>query len=180
MPTSDTPPPTLIARAQRGDAQAVTELYQLHAPAIFRYFYFRVPDRAVAEDLTSDVFVKMIEGLPRYQDRGFPISAWLFRIAHDRVVDHHRRAAHRQAEPLAETLEAPEAGTETQALARAEQERLISLIGALTDEQQTVVQLRFIEGLSLEDCAQILGKTTGAIKSLQHRALRQLGQKLER
>ena len=180
MPTSDLPQPTLIQRAQRGEAQAVSELYQLHAPAIFRYFYFRVQDRAAAEDLTSEVFIKMIEGLPRYEERGFPISAWLFRIAHDRVVDHHRRSAYRQAEPLSDTLEAREAGTEAQALARAEQDRLLLLLGTLTDEQQTVVQLRFIEGLSLEDCAQILGKTSGAIKSLQHRALRQLGQKLER
>jgi RNA polymerase sigma-70 factor, ECF subfamily len=177
LPSSE---PTLVERARRGEAEAVAELYRLHSPAIFRYFFFRVRERAMAEDLTGEVFVKMVEGLPRYEERGHPITAWLFRIAHDRFVDHHRRAALRPTEPLADTQVATELGTEAQAIERAQQQQLWQLMGSLTEEQQTVIQLRFIEGYSLEDCARLLHKSTGAIKSLQHRALRQLGQKFER
>jgi RNA polymerase sigma-70 factor, ECF subfamily len=170
----------LVNRARGGDAEAVAELYQRQAPAIFRYFFFRVQDRATAEDLTGEVFVKMVEGLPRYEERGVPISAWLFRIAHDRMVDHHRRSVHRQTEEISETLETDEPSTEAQALNRSEMQHVRGLIDALTEEQRTVIQLRFVEGYSLEDCARILKKTTGAVKALQHRALRQLGQKIDR
>jgi RNA polymerase sigma-70 factor (ECF subfamily) len=169
----------LVSRARGGDPNAVAELYRLHSPAVFRYCYFRVQDRETAEDLTGEVFVKMVEGLPRYQERGVPITAWLFRIAHDRVVDHHRRWVHRQTDPISDGLETTEAGTEAQALESSEREHVWKLIGTLTEEQRTVIQMRFVEGLSLEDCAHALGKTTGAIKALQHRALRQLAQKLE-
>jgi RNA polymerase sigma-70 factor, ECF subfamily len=180
VPTLPAAELSLVERACQGQAEAVAELYRLHAPAIFRYFYFRVQERTVAEDLTGEVFVKMIEGLPRYQERGHPITAWLFRIAHDRMVDYRRRAALRLTEPLSETHTAPEPDTEAQAVERAERERLRELMGLLTDEQRTVIQLRFIEGYSLEDCARMLHKSTGAIKSLQHRALHQLGQKFKR
>lgn len=180
MPSSSASDQALLHRAQRGEADAIAELYRLHAPAIYRYFYFRVHDRATAEDLTGEVFVKMVEGLPRFVDRGAPLAAWLFRIAHDRVVDHHRRAAHRQTEPLAEALEAGGPGIETQALDRDEMERVRAEVAHLTEEQRTVIQLRFIEGYSLEQCASTLGKTLGAIKALQHRALRQLAGKLRR
>lgn len=180
MPAPNSTEPTLVHRARGGNAIAVAELYRLHSPAIFRYFYFRVRDRATAEDLTGEVFVKMVEGLPRYEERGVPITAWLFRIAHDRVVDHHRRSVYRQTEAISEALATDEPGTEAQALARSENQHLHGLIDTLTEEQRSVIQLRFVEGYSLEDCARILRKTTGAIKALQHRALRQLGQKLDR
>jgi RNA polymerase sigma-70 factor (ECF subfamily) len=170
----------LIRRAQRGDAAAIAELYRTHSPAIFRYCYFRVSDRATAEDLTGEVFVKMVAGLPRFVDRGAPLAAWLFRIAHDRVIDHHRRAAHSRNVMLSESLVANGPGTEAQALEHAEMERVRALVAMLTEEQRTVIQLRFVEGFSLEECARMLGKTIGAIKALQHRALRQLAGKLHR
>jgi RNA polymerase sigma-70 factor (ECF subfamily) len=179
VPASNSSEPNLVRRARGGDADAVAELYHTHAAAIFRYFYFRVSDRATAEDLTAEVFVKMVEGLPRYEERGVPISAWLFRIAHDRVVDYHRRSVLRQTETITDGLVSDEASIEAQAVDRSERERISQLIGMLTDEQQTVIQLRFVEGYSLEDCARILKKSTGAIKALQHRALRQLAQRMD-
>jgi RNA polymerase sigma-70 factor (ECF subfamily) len=121
----------------------------------------------------------MVEALPRFVDRGAPVAAWLFRIAHDRVVDHHRRAVYRDSQVIGETLETGEAGPEAQALGSAEKQQLNELIAQLTDEQRTVIQLRFIEGYSLEECARILGKTIGAIKALQHRALRQMARSFE-
>jgi RNA polymerase sigma-70 factor (ECF subfamily) len=179
VPSPDPTEPELIRRAQAGDADAVAALYQANAPAIFRYCYFRVAERATAEDLVGDVFVKMLEGLPRYVDRGLPLVAWLFRIAHDRVVDHHRRTARRRTEALDPRLEADGLSPEAEALARAELARVQALMADLNDEQRLVIQLRFIEGYDLETCARILGKNIGAIKAQQHRALRQLGSKLE-
>ena len=122
----------------------------------------------------------MVAALPRYEDRGLPFAAWLFRIAHDRVVDHQRRAVHRQTEEVSDTLEAGGPGTEVQAFDRLESRQLRLVLDSLTDEQRLVIQLRFVEGYSLEECAQVLQKTAGAIKSLQHRALQQMARKLDR
>lgn len=171
---------SLIARAQQGDAEAVVQLYEAHAPAVFRYIYFRVRHRQVAEDITADVFVRMVEALPTFEYRGRPFAAWLFRVAHDRVVDHHRRAALRRSEALPDTL--VDAGADTEAAATAIQVTadLLDRLAELTDEQQAVLQLRFIEGYSLEQTAALLGKTQGAVKGLQHRALRQLARWLNR
>ncbi len=176
MPEKDSEERVLIQRAQRGDPEAVAALFRRYAPAIFRYFIFRVNDRTLAQDLTSEVFLKMVEGLPNYTARGAPFAAWLFRIAHDRRVDHYRRVARRPTEDLGEEIVDPVPGPEVQAARRAEDLRLQAALRALTDEQQLVVQLRFIEAYSLEDTARILNKTVGAVKAIQHRALGRLGQ----
>lgn len=168
----------LIRRAQAGDGDAVAELYRAHSPAVFRYFTFRISDVAAAEDLTAEVFLKMVAGLPGYQDRGLPLAAWLFRIAHDRAVDYRRRLAVRQAEPLDEAVVDRQANTEVEAIRRTESKRMRALLAKLTDEQQDVVLMRFVEGLSLEQTAQALGRSVGAVKAAQHRALRRLGQLL--
>lgn len=158
----------------------MAQLYEAHAPAVFRYIYFRVRDRQVAEDITGDVFVRMVEALPRFEFRGLPFAAWLFRVAHDRVVDHHRRAVPRRTEALPDTLLDGEANTEAAALQTHANAALMDLLSELTDEQQAVLQLRFIEGYSLEQTAEALDKTQGAVKALQHRALRQLARWLDR
>ena len=169
----------LIKRAQRGDADAVAEIYHRHAPAIFRYFFFRLHDQAIAEDLASEVFLKMAQALPYYVERGAPFAAWLFRIAHDRMVDHHRRAARTPTESLSEQLIDDTADPESQAAHRAETNHLAEAVSALPDEQQTVIQLRFIEGYGLEETAQIMSKSVGAVKALQHRALQSLARKIK-
>jgi RNA polymerase sigma-70 factor (ECF subfamily) len=168
----------LIQRAQAGDAEAVAQLYQAHAPAIYRYFMLRVQEPAAAEDLTGEVFLKVVEALPRYVDRGVPFAGWLFRIAHDRAVDYRRRSAVRQVADLPDAAPDGAADTEAQALGRVERQHLATLVAELTEDQQFVIQLRFVEGLSLEETATLLGKTAGAIKALQHRALQRLGRRL--
>jgi RNA polymerase sigma-70 factor (ECF subfamily) len=170
----------LVGRAQAGEADAVAELYRHHSPAIFRYFFFRVPDQATAEDLTGEVFLKMLEALPRYVDRGYPFAAWLFRIAHDRLVDYHRRKASHGSGPLSDRLVDAGADTELSAQRAQEDRELHARLAELTSEQRLVVQLRFVEGYSLQETAAILAKTPGAIKALQHRALQQLARKLDR
>ena len=179
MPPNYASEEPLIIRAQQGDAEAVAQLYEAHAPAIYRYVYFRVRDRQAAEDITADVFVRMVEALPHFEYRGVPFAAWLFRVAHDRVVDHHRRAGLRRAEPLPDTLVDGTADTEGAALETQSNAALVDRLSDLTDEQQAVLQLRFMEGYSLDQTAAALEKTPGAIKSLQHRALRQLARLLD-
>lgn len=178
MPANHSSEETLIQRAQQGKADAVAELYHLHAGEIFRYCLFRVGDQATAEDLTEEVFLNMVEALPRYVNQGAPFAAWLYRIAHHRVVDYHRRMVHRQTEALPENLMDGASDPEDQAIHQAEIRRLKNALARLDDEQQTVLQLRFVEGYSLEETARLLGKTVGAIKARQHRALRQLAQTL--
>ncbi len=179
MPTTDhSKEIALIRRAQGGDADAAAELYHRHVSAIYRYFLFRVSDPAIAEDLTGEVFLRVAEGLPRFSDRGAPFAAWLFRIAHDRLVD-YRRAAHRQAEELSELIVDGAPDLEAQAVIQMDTRQLTGLVATLTDEQKAVIQLRFAEGYSLEDTAQLMSKTVGAIKALQHRALQSLARKLD-
>jgi len=170
----------LIQQAQAGHEAATTTLYQRHHPAIYRYFYFRMGNPVVAEDLTAEVFLEMVRALPRYQDYGVPFAAWLFRIAHDRMVDHLRRAARRPTTELSEDWVDEKPGPEAEARTRALTDELRAALGALTDEQQRVVQLRFIEGYTLEETARLMQKNIGAIKAMQHRALNTLAQKLKK
>jgi RNA polymerase sigma-70 factor (ECF subfamily) len=170
----------LIQLAQRYDAEALTELYRRHAHAIFRYVYHRVGDRESAEDLVGDVFVRAIEALPAYQDTGRPFTAWLYRIAHARVIDHYRRQQVRRTSRLNEALLA-DLDTDPALLAgkREDARRLWELLPRLTEEQQEVLSLRFIAGLNTAEVADALDKTEGAVRALQHRALSALRRLLE-
>ncbi len=172
----------LLGRAQRGDRDAFAALYRANVQAIFRYIVHRVGDAALAEDFTADVFVRALKSLTAYQDQGKPWVAWLYRIAHARVVDHYRRVGRRPAED--DLDDSPDVAVQPdmdQSLLRRQAAQMLrQAITGLTDEQQQVVVLRFVEGCSLEDTAQIMGKNANAIKALQHRALRSLAGRLER
>lgn len=164
----------IIRRAQQGDAEAVAELYRTHAQAVYRYIAYRVANLADAEDLTAEVFLKMVEGLPAYRFTGAPFEAWLYRIAAARIVDYRRRAArHPQAE-LAESLADGAPIPEEQVQQRGEFEVLREALQQLSDEHQTILILRFIENRSHKEVASILGKTVTAVKTAQYRALTQL------
>ena len=170
----------LIQRAKACDEEALGELYRRHANTIFRYVYYRVGDKAVAEDMVGDVFVRALEGLASYQDTGRPFAAWLYRIAHARVVDHYRRQGRRRVEPLDEGLAADDE-TDPYRLAalRDDSRQAWAAVNRLTQDQQQVVSLRFIAGYSTAEVARLLGKTEGAVKALQHRALASLRRLLE-
>ena len=171
----------LLTQAQRGSAEAFGKLYRSNVQAIFRYVFYRVNDTQLAEDLTGDVFARALRDLPGYRDQGRPFIAWLYRIAHARVVDHYRRYERRpvetdiDAEPLAFTPDMDQGLVRRQA-ARA----LRQAIAELTEDQQQVIILRFIEGHRTDKVAEIMGKNANAIKALQHRALRSLATRLER
>jgi RNA polymerase sigma-70 factor (ECF subfamily) len=162
----------LVARAQEGDRDALEELYLLHFDRIYSYLHMSVGNRHDAEDLTTQTFVRMLESIGRFRWRAAPFSAWLFRIAHNLAMDHFR--AHRRWQPEEEVPEPPgsaEPSAEHEALHSIGRQSMLRLIENLSPEQQQVLTLKFVFSFSNGEVATILGKTEGAIKSLQHRAL---------
>mgnify|MGYP005846714475 CR=1 FL=1 len=171
----------LIQAAQQGDADAFATLYRAYVDKIYRYIYYRVDTVEAAEDLTSDVFMRMLEGLPTYEDRSVPLLVWLYRIAHARVVDHYRRTRRTTRETPIDELElSDEPDMDAPLLAAYNSEQIGAALRTLTNGQQQVIILRFIEGHNLERTARLLGKTVDAIKAMQYRALQALGQALSR
>lgn len=171
----------LTEQAQRGDSEAFAALYKANVQPIFRYIYHRVNDTHLAEDLTADVFTRALKSMGTYQEQGRPFIAWLYRIAHARVVDYYRRSGRSPTESDLDAESIPvEDNLDEDVLRRQAAKELRTAIAELTDEQQQVVILRFIEGYRIEKAAQIMGKNANAIKALQHRALRSLASRLER
>jgi len=171
----------LVARAQEGDRDALEELYLLHFDRIYSYLHMSVGNRHDAEDLTTQTFVKMLESIGRFRWQSAPFSAWLFRIAHNLAMDHFR--ANRRWQPEEDVPE-PEpdevTSAETGALESIGRRSMLELIEDLSHEQQQVLTLKFVFNFANAEAATILGKTEGAIKSLQHRALVSLQKQLER
>jgi RNA polymerase sigma-70 factor (ECF subfamily) len=168
----------VIARAKLGDADAISALYERYEPKIRRYVLGRLGDPNLAEDICSDVFVKVLESLDRYEDRGWPFSAWLYRIAYARTIDVMRQTNRRTSVPLDEaqlgTLDPPDEAV----MARMAYNEIKTTMSALTNEQQLVLRLRFGEDRSLADIAKSLGRSIGSVKALQHRGLNRLAQAL--
>ena len=165
----------LVERAQRGDRKALEELYLLHFDRIYGYLHMSVSNRHDAEDLTTQTFMKMLEAIRRFQWRSVPFSAWLLRIAHNLAIDHFR--ANRRWQPeehVPESAHGVESSAEEQALASLGQTRMLTLVERLSPEQLQVLTLKFVYRFSNGEAATILGKTEGAVKSLQHRALASL------
>ncbi|MFL5929467.1 MAG: sigma-70 family RNA polymerase sigma factor [Gaiellaceae bacterium] len=171
----------LVDRAQKGERAALEELYLIHFDRIYSYLHVSVGNRHDAEDLTTQTFLKMLESIGRFRWQSAPFSAWLFRIAHNLAMDHFR--ANRRWQPEEDVPE-PEAdeGTsaETGALESIGRKSMLELIEDLSPEQQQVLTLKFVFNFANAEAATILGKTEGAIKSLQHRALVSLQKQLEK
>jgi RNA polymerase sigma-70 factor, ECF subfamily len=170
----------LVDRAQHGDRGALEELYLIHFDRIYSYLHVSVGNRHDAEDLTTQTFLKMLESIGRFRWQSAPFSAWLFRIAHNLAMDHFR--ANRRWQPEEEVPE-PDADESTSAEAGALEsigrKSMLELIEDLSGEQQQVLTLKFFFNFSNAEAATILGKTEGAIKSLQHRALVSLQKQIE-
>jgi len=151
--------------------QRVADLYATHANAIQRYIYRRVNDHALAEDLTSEVFVRVLESLHGYHDRGLPIEAWLYRIAHDRVIDSYRAQNRRPSCSLDESQ------IDVQIVTAADIEHDASfadMLLHLTEEQRQVLVLRYRDELTFAQIACHLERSEGAVKQLNKRGIRQL------
>jgi RNA polymerase sigma-70 factor, ECF subfamily len=169
----------VIRRATRGDANAITELYERYKPVIYRYFYHRVGGRQVAEELTTEVFIRVIENLPRYETTHIPFRAWLFKIARNMAIDHFRRNKTRQHVPLDENDASPDGLPETIVENQADIERLHSALTRLTPDQCDVIVLRFLSGMPIREVAHSLNKSEGSVKMLQSRALEALYEMLK-
>ncbi len=185
MTSPSTAPPEhdeekLVLLALEGDAEAFGILYTSYLDAIYRYIYFRIGDAVEAEDLTEEVFVKAWEALPSYRQRQWPFTSWLYRIAHNLTVDYHRRP---MAAPLSEleALGLPAGPESTEATVERQQGRaaLAAAIRQLDDEEQVVVVLRFVEGLSHQEVAVTIGKSIEASRVIQHRALEKLSRMMK-
>ncbi len=165
----------LVERAQLGDRSALEELYLIHFDRIYSYLHMSVGSRHDAEDLTTQTFVKMLESIGRFRWQSVPFSAWLFRIAHNLAMDHFRaRRRWQPEEEIPEPAGAEEDSAEEQALASIGDASLLELMARLSPEQRQVLTLKFVFRLSNGEAAAVLGKTEGAVKSLQHRALASL------
>jgi RNA polymerase sigma-70 factor (ECF subfamily) len=161
----------LIQRAKAYDSDALSTLYERYYQGIYRYVYYRVSDSGLAEDLTGDIFVKMLHGIASYSIQGVPFSAWLYRIARNRVIDHMRRQPEKADLSLEEGRVETIASGETTLENALQRDELLKAVQVLTDEQRQVIILKFIEDKDNATIASVLGKTEGAVKSLQHRAL---------
>jgi RNA polymerase sigma-70 factor (ECF subfamily) len=169
----------LVERAQQGDRLALEELYLMHFDRIYSYLQLSVGNRHDAEDLTNQTFMKMLESIERFEWRKVPISAWLFRIAHNLAMDHFRsRRRWQPEEEVPEPPDAEERSAEEEALQAIGRQSMLAMIEGLSEEQQQVLTLKFVFNFSNSDVATILGKSEGAIKSLQHRALASLKRQL--
>jgi len=169
----DTSSPDLVVLAQRGEADAIGALYDMHYQAIFRYFRARVGDRQLAEDLTGDVFRRMLTGLPQYRPMGLPFWAWLFRIAHNLLIDHYRKESGHVSVMLDETERQARGGDDPASIVEQNLtlEHAYRTLAELDPPQRDVLTLRFLSGLSLKEVALALGKTEDAVKALQRRGL---------
>lgn len=162
----------VVCRATRGDAGAFSQLYNEYFDKVYRYIYLRVGNQAEVEDLTQEVFVKALEAIGSYQWRNLSFAAWLFRIAHNHVVDYLRKEGKVERvvwDDNATSLEEPNVAS---AAERAlELEELRKNIERLSPAQRAVVLLRFGGGLSVTEVAKVLGKSPGTVKALQHSGL---------
>lgn len=171
----------LVSRAVKGDSEAFGTLYSRYMDAIYRYIFFRVGEDLEAEDLTEEVFIRAWEALPEYQIGEHPFKSWLYRIAHNLVVDHHRKQRPVSIPDLdlhhhPDTAPSHEEGL----VSKQDAAHLAYAVQQLSDEEQQVVILRFVEGLSHREVAELIGKTEGACRVIQHRALAALHDHLSR
>ncbi|MDZ4720729.1 MAG: sigma-70 family RNA polymerase sigma factor [Roseiflexaceae bacterium] len=179
-PLSEAPAPesAVIARAKSGDPDAIGWLYERYAPLVRRYVASRVGDPQLAEDICNDVFVKVLESLGRYEDRGWPFSAWLYRIAYARSMDIMRQSRRRPSVPLDDGLPGDSEPLDETIMMRMAHHEIQQVMGVLTNDQRVVLRLRFTEDRSLAEVAASLGRTVGSVKALQHRGLARLAEEL--
>jgi RNA polymerase sigma-70 factor (ECF subfamily) len=171
----------LVERAQKGDRAALEELYLIHFDRIYSYLHVSVGNRHDAEDLTTQTFLKMLEAIGKFRWQSAPFSAWLFRIAHNLAMDHFRATKRWQPEENPPEPDPDEhTSAEHGALESIGRKTMLELIEDLSPEQQQVLTLKFVFNFANAEAATILGKTEGAIKSLQHRALASLQKQLEK
>jgi len=165
----------IVDAARTGDERAVAELYNAYFPRVYRYMLARTGNVGDAEDLTEEVFIRVLDALGRFEWREAPFSAWLFRIAHNAIVSHQRRdGARGRFAPLSPTLPMKTQGPEEMVEARMTLDEVMRATENLPEAQRQVIALRFGAGLSVAETARALGKGEGNVKVIQHKAIAKL------
>ena len=162
---------SLVRRAQQRDQQAFAQLYEEHFDKIYRYVALRIGDRAEAEDITQQVFLKALQSIASFRWKGIPFSAWLFRIAHNQVIDYLRRKTKQATVPIDESTVSFSRDPQLLVEQSLNIEQLLSAAKRLTEAQREVISLRFTGELPISQVAVIMGKSEGAVKALQHSAI---------
>jgi len=177
-----TPSIALVARAQAGDAEAFGELYDRYVAVVHRFISHRVSSVTLAEDLTSETFLRALRRLSTFTDQGKDVGAWLVTIARNLIADHFKSSRHRMELTSGDVLEAADhrAGDDPAASAvdNDVHRTLLQALSTVGVEQRECLTLRFLQGLSVAETAAAMGKSEGAVKALQFRAVRALGRAL--
>ena len=174
----------LVERAQAGEAEAFGLIYDRYVDTVFRFVYFRVGNRQLAEDLTSDTFLRALKRIGSFTWQGRDLGAWLVTIARNLVADHFKSGRYRLEVTTGDVLDAdredrgPEGSPESAVVDHITNVALLTAVKQLNPEQQECIVLRFLQGMSVAETAQVMGKNEGAIKALQYRAVRTLGRLL--
>jgi len=161
---------SLVRRAQHRDQEAFAQLYEEHFDKIYRYVTLKIGNATEAEDMTQQVFLNALQSISSFKWKGIPFSAWLFRIAHNQVVDYFR-SKKRATVPLDESLASNNNNPQLIVEQKLDIEQLLLATKRLTDAQREVISLRFAGELSIVQVAKAMGKSQGAVKALQHSAI---------
>lgn len=171
---------TLIQRAKEGDNQAIETLYALHYQAVYNYVFHRVSDIHTTEDLSAEVFIRMVYKLPGYVDKGRPLLAWLYTIARNLVVDHHRDLKKRNLVSMLDEELDPHAENPLHEVEdQQEQDCFKAALKRLPESQRQLLIYRFIDGYPTREIMTLMNKSERAVRSLQHRALRSMQNALD-
>lgn len=160
----------LVRRAQHHDQEAFTQLYEEHFNKIYRYIAFKIGNAIEAEDMTQQVFLNALKSISSFKWKGVPFSAWLFRIAHNQIVDHFRKNK-QVTVPLDESLAGSDDNPQSIVEQKLDIEQMLLAAKQLTEAQREVISLRFAGELPIAQVAKTMGKSQGAIKALQHSAI---------
>ncbi len=164
----------ILEKAQQGEREALGRLYEHYVDAVYRYMFYRTGHHETAEDLTAEVFASVITSIKSYEDLGVPFEAWLFRIAHARLVDYWRKSKHREQQEVELSQEVEEFFIGDAPEDQFRHEEVLHAMEYLTSTEREVVVLRFAAGLDNQEIAQTLQRNANAVKSMLHRALEKL------
>ena len=180
-PRNDAPPKEvieeLVRQAQQGESEAFAGLYEAYYAKIYRYVMFKTGDSVETEDLAEEVFLRMLESINSFKWQGYPFTSWLFRIAHNLVVDYYRKKGRQKNTSLDDAMQvigSDNVDMEKQIDMKWSIKEVNNAMGGLTQLQQEVLTLRFAGGLSVAETAEAMGKKENAVKALQHAAIKKL------
>jgi len=179
-PPEEGGPWALVRSAQAGDMSAFSELFDRYYDVVYRYVLFRMNDRTLAEDITQEAFLRALRRITSVTYQGRDIGAWFVTIARNLIFDHVKSSRYRLESTTSDIVELSPSthGPEQQVLDMATHEELLRCVRKLNPDQQECISLRFLQGLSVAETAKIMDRNEGAVKALQHRAVRRLAQLL--